>query len=258
MTQPDNPFTAPGGPTPPVPGNLPVAAPVDPAAPPVPAYAHGVPPYGQPPLRSAAGLGVAAIVLACAWTVVQVLRLAFAPQAAEALRAASDAGQGALASAFTGYDAIGLLYVPLQLAAFVVTCLWLYASRTTAEAADPSFVHARGRVWVWLGWVVPVVSFWFPYQVVRDTRRATATRILGGVGGWWAAWLVFLTVSNAVGRMNLRTTPEAAAIAADGLVPLEVVATVAMIVALVLWIRIVRDITRAQAERIAATSATSY
>nr|BFF17814.1 hypothetical protein GCM10025730_13350 [Promicromonospora thailandica] len=170
MTQPDNPFTPPTSP--------PTAPPLARAAQQPPQYVHAAP-YAPPP-RSAAGLGVATIVLACVWTVVQVLQLATAPQAADALRAAAAAGDGALASAFTGYDAVGLLLVPVQIAAYVVACLWLSTSRATAEALDPRYVHARGRVWAWLGWWVPVVSFWFPYQVVRDVRRATTTRLIGG------------------------------------------------------------------------------
>jgi hypothetical protein len=25
----------------------------------------------------------------------------------------------------------------------------------------------RSETWVWLGWIVPIVSFWLPFQVVR-------------------------------------------------------------------------------------------
>ena len=88
--------------------------------------------------------------------------------------------------------------------------------------------------------------------MVRDIRRATASGLISGIGGWWAAWLVFLGASNAAGRITTRTAPEATATAAEALVLVELVATVAMVVALVLWIRIVRDVTRYQAERIAA------
>ncbi len=76
----------------------------------------------------------------------------------------------------------------VQLAAAVVTCLWLWQSRVLAEAVSPGRGHARSRVWVWLGWIVPVVAFWFPYQVVRDVRAATvvvrdAASDGGGPGG---------------------------------------------------------------------------
>ncbi|WP_454854494.1 DUF4328 domain-containing protein [Promicromonospora soli] len=195
---------------------------------------------------------MAAIVLACAWTAVQALKLALAPPAAEALRRAGETGVGAFNSEFTGYDAVSIPFIAVQVATYVVACLWLYRSRSTAMAANPGHVHERSPVWAWLGWWVPIVSLWFPYQVVRDVRRASASGLISGIGGWWAAWLVFVGASNAAGRMTTRTTPEATMIAAEGLVIVELVATVAMVVALVLWIRIIRDITRYQAERITA------
>lgn len=233
----------------------PYAPPPEPTSPPVPPpvqYTYGAPLYDVPPLRSAAGLGVAAIVLASVWTVVQALELTFAPQAADAFRRAGEAGFGGFNSEFTAYDAVGILSLPVQAAAYIVTCVWLYRSRSTAVAATPGWIHERSKVWVWLGWWVPIVSLWFPHQVVRDIRRATAPGPVSGIGGWWAAWLVFLLGSNLAGRMATSTTPEQALFAADALVLVEAVSTVAMVVALPLWIRIIRDITRFQAERIAA------
>lgn len=230
----------------------PPSGPTSPAVPPPVQYTYGAPLYDVPPLRSAAGLGVAAIVLASVWTAVQVLEVTLAPQAADALLRAGEAGLGGFDSEFTWYDAVGILSLPVQAAAYIVTCLWLYRSRSTAVAATPGWIHERSKVWVWLGWWVPFVSLWFPHQVVRDIRRATAPGPVSGIGGWWAAWLVFILGSNFAGRLATSSTADQTQFAADALVPVEVVSTVAMIVALPLWIRIVRDITRFQAERIAA------
>jgi hypothetical protein len=242
----------PGGLTSPVAGAVPAAAPVSGAAYGPPLYqTYGTPPPQLPPPRSAAGLGTAAIVLACVWTATEVLGLLLAPQAAEALRRAGEQGLAAADSEFTAYDGMSLLGGLVQVAAYVVTCLWLYQSRSSAVAANPTFVHQRGPVWVWLGWVVPVVALWFPFQVVRDVRRAMAPGPVSGIGGWWAAWLVFLGASNFAGRLVGARTQGTAQDAVDVLVPVETVATVAMIVALALWIRIIRDVARAQRERIA-------
>lgn len=252
-----DPFAPPTGPPEPVRPTAPVApslAEPTAAGSAEPHYTYGTPLYTLPLLRSAAGLGVAAVVLACAWTASQVLRLALAPGGAQALRAAEAAGLAALDSPLSGYDAVSLPSVLLMFAAYIVTCLWLSRSRSTAVAANPPFIHERSPVWAWLGWWVPVVSFWFPYQVVRDVRRATAPGPVSGVGigGWWAAWLVHLGASNLAGRLTVSGASGSAGQAADVLVPLEVVSTVAMVVALALWIRIVREITRAQEVRIAA------
>ncbi|MFE7508105.1 DUF4328 domain-containing protein [Promicromonospora sp. NPDC057488] len=252
MTQPFDPYAPPSGSTPPA-GPQPGPAPTGPMPPLHQTYGAPPPQLPQPPqLRSAAGLGTASIVLASVWTATEVLGLLLAPQAAEALREAGEAGVSAVDSTFTGYDAMTLLSGLVQLAAYVVTCLWLYQSRSTAVAANPTFRHQRGPVWVWLGWMVPVVAFWFPFQVVRDVRRATSRGPVSGIGGWWAAWLVFFGASNLVGRLVASSSEDSASSAADALVGLEGVATLACIVALVLWIRIIRDVTRAQGERIAA------
>ncbi|MFD7024824.1 DUF4328 domain-containing protein [Promicromonospora sukumoe] len=250
MTQ--DPFVPPAGPTPPT-GPMPSAAPVssDVHGPSL-HQPYGTPPQLLPPLRSTAGLGTGAIVLASAWTVTRVLTLLLAPQGAEAMTRAAEAGLAAIDSDFTAYDGMGILSVVVQIAAFVVTSLWLYQSRSTAVAANPTFVHKRGPVWAWLGWWVPVVSFWFPFQVVRDVRRATAPGPVSGIESWWGAWIVFLCTSNLVGRLTAAGSAGSAESAADVMVPLEAVSTVAMVVGLFLWIRIIRDVTRAQRERIAA------
>ncbi|MFI8528102.1 DUF4328 domain-containing protein [Promicromonospora sukumoe] len=253
-----DPFVPPAGSTfpaaPPVPTG-PVApgdsSTAGPTAGPV-AAPYWTPQSARPPVRSAAGLGVAVIVLASVWTAVQVLVSLLAPEAVKALRRADLAGLGARDSNFTTYDAAGLLSVLVQVAAFLVTCFWLTASRNIATAVNPTFAHKRGPVWVWLGWVVPVVSLWFPFQVVRDVGRSTSRASVPAIGGWWAAWLVYLGTSNLAGRLTSSPTEGSAANAADVLVGMEGIATVSMIVALVLWVGIVRDVTHAQRARIAA------
>ena len=230
----------------------PPAGPPAPAAPPAPQYTYGTPLYTVPPVRVHAGLGVASLVLAVTWTVVQVIQTVLAPQAADAFADAADLGLKPYESAFTAYDMIGQLITPVALAAYVVSCLWLYKSRVSAEGATPSFVHERGKVWAWLGWWVPVVSLWFPYQVVRDVRRATSPRPVTGIGWWWAAWLVGYFVGQSADRTSTRTSEGLTELASNLVVPLEVVSSVGMVVALVFWIRIIREVTAWQRERLAA------
>ena len=230
----------------------PPAGPTPPAAPPTPQYTYGVPLYTVPPVKVHAGLGVASIVLAVTWTVVQATQTAFSPLAADAFADAAELGLKPYESAFTAYDAVGMLITPVALAAYVVSCLWLYKSRVSAEGATPSFVHERGKVWAWLGWWVPVVSLWFPYQVVRDVRRATSPRPVGGIGWWWAAWLVGYSVGQSADKMSTRTTEGMTEIVSNLVVPLEVVSSIGLVVALVLWIRIIREVTAWQRERLAA------
>lgn len=228
----------------------PFALPTGPT-PPAPHYTYGAPLYTVPPVRVHAGLGVASVVLAVTWTLVQLTHMTFAPQAAQAFADAADLGLKPYESAFTAYDMVGMFVLPAALAAYVVSGLWLYKSRVSAQGANPSFVHERGKVWAWLGWAVPFVSLWFPYQVVRDVRRATSPRPVTGIGWWWAAWLVGYFVGQSADKTSSRTTEAMTPIVANLVVPLEVVSSIGMVVALVLWIRIVREVTTWQRERLA-------
>jgi hypothetical protein len=64
-------------------------------------------------------------------------------------------------------------------------------------------------VWVWLGWVIPVVSLWFPYQVVRDILRATCGAVRGVsvprnlLGPWWTSWLLLAWAMQIGDRLAL-------------------------------------------------------
>ncbi|WP_380168865.1 DUF4328 domain-containing protein [Jannaschia sp. R86511] len=102
----------------------------------------------------------------------------------------------------------------------------------------------RGVVWAWLGWVVPVVSLWFPYQVVSDAGRASTPRPLG-YGGWWAAFLVSLLLQNAAGQVLGGPAGLVDPELVRSLPTIEAVGAVALAVAFVLWVRIVLDVSAA-------------
>ena len=77
--------------------------------------------------------------------------------------------------------------------------VWLFRARANAEAIQP-VLHRRGLAWLVLAWIVPVVNFWFPKQIVDDIWKtsdlATQVRDLwtvrGGPGFVRAWWLVFV------------------------------------------------------------------
>jgi hypothetical protein len=91
--------------------------------------------------------------------------------------------------------------------AYGATCFWLARSRYFAQVHAPEFPHVRGGTAVWLGWLLPVVDWLFPYQVVRDVRIATSRgRRAGGLLVlWWLPWLVFTLATDwgwTSGRMS--------------------------------------------------------
>jgi hypothetical protein len=190
-------------------------------------------------LRVPARLAVAVVVLSSVYLALQVLSAALSPEAAEAYGAASDPNQ-----VFTAYDAVGIPLGMVLLAVFIVSCLWLNECRKLAVALNPTYRHARSTAWVWLGWVVPVVSLWFPYQVVRDLRRSTI-REASGIGLWWGTWLAANYVSHQSTLVTLGMRD------ASTLPVVELVVTVLLSVALFGWLRIVRELTAVQRAQVA-------
>jgi hypothetical protein len=215
---------------------------------PAPAHGrYGAPPpgggYGPPP-RVPGGLATATIVLAAAVTAVQLLSWLTSFGAAAEYARAERLGVPPV-EVLTAYDGVTLLLLPVQLAAAVVTCLWLWQSRALAEVLTPGSYHARGRVWVWLGWIVPVVAYWFPYQVVRDVRAATVRDRRPGLGWWWTGWLVFTVATNVAGQVSTRGYGSSGEV--FSVLPVaETLGTAGAVLALVLWIRTVREITAGQ------------
>ena len=220
----------------------------------MPSYSapHAAPP--RPPLalyrpdRVAQQLAIGA---ACAVTV------ALVASAIAAFPAADDpalTGEGPPSQAVTTYVVIFLIFLLAQLAAYFVTCAWLHLVRRNAEVLDPTQRHRHSVGWVWASWLVPIVSLWFPYQVVADVRGATSPSSRSGVWllrQWWAAWLLLWITSN------ITSTVFPMAGASDGTwasweAPLQALAALFSVAALVAWIRIIREISNTQARSAAA------
>lgn len=121
------------------------------------------------------------------------------------------------------------------LAAYVAACVWLQASRAFAEAWNPAARFAHGRAWTWLGWLVPVANLWVPFRVVRDIRGAVLPdgRRRVALGLWWSFWLL----------SGLRVFTSSAQ---DVEIIVRSVAVVALTVAFVYWVGLVRETTAAQ------------
>lgn len=154
------------------------------------------------------------------------------------------------------------LYVAFFVAAAVVFIIWLWRARHNAEVLSDG-QHTRARGWAIGGWFVPIVSWWFPYQVVRDVYRATDpdTRTIPGelrlvrggrlVGLWWTCWVVF-SVAAIISVRHTRNEPGADATAGEfvrwfklGSV-YDTVSTVFEILAVVLIFLVIRRISRWQ------------
>ncbi|WP_370186160.1 DUF4328 domain-containing protein [Aeromicrobium sp.] len=151
---------------------------------------------------------------------------------------------------FTPYEVVDLVGYLVLLGAFVVTCLWLWRARRNVELLSPTSPHARSRGWVWGGWLVPVVSLWFPFQVVRDVLRVRSHHPSSGsrVGWWWGA---FIVANVATGVESLLVPTDLESTGVGDLPAFAAVSTVAWVVASVVWIRVVRAVAADQEELLA-------
>ncbi|HVK28677.1 MAG TPA: DUF4328 domain-containing protein [Nocardioides sp.] len=198
------------------------------------------------------GLAVAAGVLAIALTLVQVVYLVTSIPAAREFEDALRAGR-LPDDVLTAYDLVILALAAVAIPTYVVTCLWLQFARTNSEVISPGLRHARGKVWVWLGWWVPIVSLWFPFQVVRDVQAASRPRGAQlGLGLWWTGWVVWLVTNRVTSSMASSTDPE---VVAD-LPVVEGIGTAALMLACVQWCRLLQRITADQ--RTALAGPTPY
>jgi uncharacterized membrane protein YidH (DUF202 family) len=84
----------------------------------------------------------------------------------------------------------GVLAIGLQ----VVVALWTY--RTVVSARSLGFQVRRNPGLAVIGWLVPVLNLWWPYQSIRDAgpERSTLQPVLGW---WWAYYLALIPVNTA-------------------------------------------------------------
>jgi Domain of unknown function (DUF4328) len=218
---------------------------------PVPEHPNPYAAYPYQDSHAPRGLAIASAILAGAITLVQIGSGLTAPAAADAFARAARNGGSAIV--FTTYDAFTVLLFPALVAAYIVTCLWLMKSWNLLAERVPSSLRTRSKIWVWLGWWVPIVSLWFPYQVVRDIRRGSLghPRGAGILAGWWACWLIYQVGSRVSSSMTPGTVPSDPS-SFDALPWAEGVNTVAAVVALACWLGIIRQITLGQEALLAA------
>jgi hypothetical protein len=239
----------------------------DPYAPAPPAYGqtpYGQPPYGQAPspyayapapyrFRGNQGLGTALLILGGVLVAALVLRVLTAPAAVHAEDAAWAQGIDPR-TVTTAHGLLGglfLLVVPL----WIVGSLWIARAHANASALARPHLR-RSAVWCWLAWIVPIVSWWFPKQLVDDTWRITAHQLPPGSGGryrptgwWWGFWVAASLFLGTDDRQGVYVSAGAVPDPHPGVHPtLDLLVAVLAIVAYVLWVPVVLGLSRAQEE----------
>src|SRR4051812_10818 len=102
------------------------------------------------------------------------------------IRHAADTGD-AHQTTVSGWQILNLPVSIVLLLAFVGIVVWNHKAAVIASKLNYPARH--GTSWAILGWIVPVLNFWFPYQSVRDSlapgnsERKTVRR-------WWTLYLL--------------------------------------------------------------------
>ena len=144
----------------------------------------------------------------------------------------------------TAYDAMTVIIPITMISAWVITSLWLKKLHIAATAINPTAIRLK-RPWVFWSWIVPVVSLWFPKNIIEDLLKAEGSDESKSLIGkdtltWWLTWVGFALVNN-IGIVS-------AFDAADGYVPirpeLELAGACLLTGAYLVWIRIVKTLDR--------------
>jgi len=145
--------------------------------------------------------------------------------------------------------------------AFLVTLIlgaiffirWFHAAYKNLRVLDQPKLRF-GDGWAIGSWFVPILNLWRPKQIANDIWRGSDPNAPRGIGEWknypvapllglwWAAWIVTNVLGNFVGRLWLEGDDTADDIRTADYV--DLVSSVAEIVAAVLAILVVRAITR--------------
>ena len=142
----------------------------------------------------------------------------------------------------TAYDAMTVIIPITMISSWVITSLWIKKLHITATATNPTAMRLK-RPWVFWSWIVPVVSLWFPKNIIEDLLKAEGSDEAKSLIGkdtltWWLTWVGFALVNN-IGIVS-------AFDAADGYVPirpeLELAGACLLTGAYLVWIRIVKTL----------------
>lgn len=164
-------------------------------------------------LRNPNGLSVAVVSLLGAAAVADVCSLI----AATAMRAdltgpladhPDPEGYAGTLGTVAAWSAQGLLL----LATAVVFVVWMFRLRGNAEVWAPD-LQRRAKGWMIAGWVVPIVSFWFPRGQIVDLWRASRPEPYEAdrrgeftlINFWW----LFFLVSRLVAEVGSRSFDDA-------------------------------------------------
>lgn len=150
---------------------------------------------------------------------------------------------------------VAVAFMLVMIATFTLNGIWIYRASSNARAINPD--PARISPGWAVGWyAIPFVNLWMPFRAMKQIWNSSieAGRDINAPVGhpfgiWWACWAVSSVISAASLRLSVRaeTTEELSLIGYIDMVGMSFDA-----VAAVFFIRILREVSQAQADRSAA------
>ena len=140
----------------------------------------------------------------------------------------------------TAYDAMTVIIPITMIGSWIITSRWLKQLHVKATEVNPTAIRLK-LPWVFWSWIVPVVSLWFPKNLIEDLLKSEGSDEAKSLIGkdtltWWLTWVGFALVNN-IGIVSAFDAP-------DGYVPirpeLELAGACLLTGAYLVWIRIVK------------------
>ncbi|GHE44346.1 hypothetical protein GCM10017673_53190 [Streptosporangium violaceochromogenes] len=209
------------------------------------------------PLRPVRGMAVAVLVTLGVAVLAQVVWLLAEPAFfAKLIAIAEESGtEGAFALVALVPFAVLL---PAQFVAAVAFVLWLIRVRLNAESLS-RVPHRWSKIFIVLGWLLPVVNWWIPKQIVDDVWVFSWPDGTGGgptvrrgrsplIWAWWMSWLLAFWVLPVASRALASDEIEELL---EGPSAVDVATLACTVMAAVLAGMVVLRITRLQESRLA-------
>lgn len=166
--------------------------------------------------------------------------------------------EGPMSAWYLIYGLLTIVKVPVTIATVVVFLIWLNLSHKNLLALRPAFLRFSSG-WAVGWWFIPFANLVKPFQVVREVwcesdpeipqDQMFLTESLHSaptfMALWWGFWLAANIVTNGVDKLFDPDRTDNVSVVGLGFV----VASALTIIAAVLAIKVVRDITSRQAAR---------
>ncbi|MGW2643276.1 DUF4328 domain-containing protein [Streptomyces sp. NPDC001348] len=218
------------------------------------AYGGDTEPFAGPrPGRGVEWCAVGGLLLAgAAWTARAVwhMRLSLAGEPASG---PPDQGEGVhrtLTGLEDSYHVVSALGDGATLICALAFLSWLWRVRDDARALSPEPPRYSG-IWVYLGWVVPIMNLWVPRGIVADAygKSVPGRPLPRSLNVWWGLWLVGML--SGAGLLYKDSTDEVIERAYSEVWPL-LTADAAIVGAAIAGAFVVRAVSAAQRARVAA------